>query len=151
MHFRIGVNLRDVIEQEDGTIYGDGVNIAARMGALAEDDGVCVSSTVFDTGEGKLALGFDFLGDQQVKNIAKPVRVYRVRTERRPETAAPKAARLRKWRWPALAGLVLLGAITADGCLDVEYTVPHHLLDAHLEQESGGRGTGASAFGRARG
>ena len=84
MHFRIGVNLGDVIEQGDGTIYGDGVNIAARMEALAEGGGVCISSTVFDSVEGKLALGFDFLGEQQVKNIAKPVRVYRVRTEARP-------------------------------------------------------------------
>ncbi len=90
MHFRIGVNLGDVIEQDDGSIYGDGVNIAARMEALAEGGGVCVSSTVFDAVEGKLALGFDFLGEQQVKNIAKPVRVYRVRTEKGAEKAACK-------------------------------------------------------------
>ncbi|HEU5282586.1 MAG TPA: adenylate/guanylate cyclase domain-containing protein, partial [Burkholderiales bacterium] len=90
MHFRIGVNLGDVIEQEDGTIYGDGVNIAARMEALADGGGVCVSSTVHDAVEGKLPVGFDFLGEQQVKNIAKPVRVYRVRTGKRTETA-PKA------------------------------------------------------------
>jgi adenylate cyclase len=114
MHFRIGVNLGDVIEQDDGTIYGDGVNIAARMEALAEGGGVCVSSTVFDAVEGKLALGFDFIGEQQVKNITKPVRVYRVRTERREERPPAKAA-ARNWRWPALAALVLLGAIIAAG------------------------------------
>ena len=115
MHFRIWVNLGDVIEQEDGTIYGDGVNIAARMEALAEGGGVCVSSTVFDAVEGKLALGFDFLGEQQVKNIAKPVRVYRVRTEKQVDTAPAKPAWLRKWFWPALTGLVLLGAIGGVG------------------------------------
>jgi class 3 adenylate cyclase len=79
MQFRIDMHLGDVIEQDDGTIYGDGVNIAARMEALAEGGGGCVSSNVFDAVEGKLALGFDFLGEQHVKNIAKPVRVYRVR------------------------------------------------------------------------
>jgi adenylate cyclase len=114
MHFRIGVNLGDVIEQEDGTIYGDGVNIAARMEALAEGGAVCVSSTVYDAVEGKLALGFDFLGEQQVKNIARPVRVYRVRSENRSKGAPPKAAR-RKWLWPAVAGVVLIGAIIGVG------------------------------------
>ena len=110
MYFRIGVNLGDVIEQDDGTIYGDGVNIAARMEALAEGGGVCVSSTVFDAVEGKLALGFDFLGEQQVKNIARPVRVYRVRTEKAAEQGGAKRrpVRLRRWRWPALAALLLL-------------------------------------------
>jgi hypothetical protein len=57
------------------------------MEALAEAGGVCISSTVYDAVEGKLALGFDFLGEQQVKNIAKPVRVYRVRAEPRPTPA----------------------------------------------------------------
>jgi adenylate cyclase len=79
MEFRIGVNLGDVIEEEDGTIYGDGVNIAARMEALAEAGGICISSKVLDEVEGKLDFGFDFLGEQPVKNIEKPVRVYRVR------------------------------------------------------------------------
>jgi class 3 adenylate cyclase len=90
MQFRIGVNLGDVIEEADGTIYGDGVNIAARMEALAEGGGVCISSTVYDAVEGKLALGFDFLGEQQVKNIAKPIRVYRVRAEPKPPSARPR-------------------------------------------------------------
>src|SRR5262245_13631043 len=84
MQFRIGVNLGDVIEEVDGTIYGDGVNIAARMEALAEGGGICISSIVHDAVEGKLSFGFDFLGEQQVKNISKPVRVYRVRTEPKP-------------------------------------------------------------------
>ena len=78
MQFRIGINLGDVIEQEDGTIYGDGVTVAARLEALAEPGGVCISGTAFDQVEGKLPLQFKFIGEQQVKNIAKPVRAYRV-------------------------------------------------------------------------
>ena len=76
MDFRIGVNLGDVIEQEDGTIYGDGVNVAARLQTLAQPGGICISGTAFDQVDGKLPLRFEFIGDQQVKNIAKPVRTY---------------------------------------------------------------------------
>lgn len=81
MQFRIGINLGDVIEQEDGTIYGDGVNVAARLQALAEMGGICLSGTAFDQVEGKLPLELKFIGEQQVKNIAKPVRAYRVIAE----------------------------------------------------------------------
>jgi adenylate cyclase len=80
MEFRIGINLGDVIEEADGTIYGDGVNIAARMEALADTGGICISNTIFDAVEGKLDFGFDFLGAQEVKNIDRPINVYRVRT-----------------------------------------------------------------------
>ena len=110
MQFRIGVNLGDVIEESDGTIYGDGVNIAARLEALAEGGGVCISSTVYDAVEGKLALGFDFLGEHQVKNIAKPIRVYRVRAESKPPSARPRAKRRMQWQIavPAVALILLL-------------------------------------------
>jgi adenylate cyclase len=77
MPFRIGINLGDVIE-EGGAIYGDGVNVAARLQALVEPGGVCISGTVFDQVEGKLSLHFTFLGEQQVKNIPKPVRAYQL-------------------------------------------------------------------------
>jgi len=80
MEFRIGVNLGDVIE-EGKTIYGDGVNIAARLEALAKGGEVCISGTAFDHVEDKLGLEFEYLGEQSVKNIKKPVRVYRLRTE----------------------------------------------------------------------
>jgi adenylate cyclase len=72
MHFRIGINLGDVI-QEEGRIYGDGVNIAARLEGLAESGGICISKTAFDHIESKLPYGYDFIGAQTVKNIAKPV------------------------------------------------------------------------------
>jgi len=78
MEFRIGVNLGDVIEEGE-TIYGDGVNIAARLEALAEGGEICISGTAFDHVESKLKLEFEYLGEQSVKNIKKPVRVYRVK------------------------------------------------------------------------
>jgi len=77
MEFRIGINLGDVIEEGD-RIYGDGVNIAARLESLADPGGICVSKTAFDQIESKLPLGYEFIGDQEVKNIAKPVGAYRV-------------------------------------------------------------------------
>jgi adenylate cyclase len=77
MEFRIGINVGDVIV-EGPQIYGDGVNIAARLEALAEGGGICISGTVYDQVENKLTLGYESLGEQTVKNIAKPVRVYRV-------------------------------------------------------------------------
>jgi adenylate cyclase len=77
MEFRIGINLGDVID-EDGRIYGDGVNISARLEALADPGGICVSKTAFDQIETKLPLGYEYLGEQSVKNIPKPVGAYRV-------------------------------------------------------------------------
>ena len=80
MLFRIGVNLGDVVEQDE-TLYGDGVNVAARLQALSEPGGVWIAGTVFDQVEGKLPLVFAFMGEQTVKNIPKPVRAYRVAPE----------------------------------------------------------------------
>jgi adenylate cyclase len=80
MEFRIGINLGDVIEEGD-KIYGDGVNIAARVQNLVDGGGTCISGTAFDQVENKLSLGYEYLGEQTVKNIAKPVRVYRVLME----------------------------------------------------------------------
>jgi adenylate cyclase len=77
MEFRIGINLGDVID-EDGRIYGDGVNISARLEGLADPGGICVSKTAFDQIETKLPLGYEYLGEQSVKNIPKPVGAYRV-------------------------------------------------------------------------
>src|SRR5712691_2112091 len=77
MEFRLGINLGDVMVDGD-QIYGDGVNIAARLEALADAGGICIAGTVYDQVENKLTLGYESLGEQTVKNIAKPVRVYRV-------------------------------------------------------------------------
>ena len=80
MKFRIGVNLGDVIE-EDSRLYGDGVNIAARVESLSEAGGVCISGSVYDQVENKLDCEYEYMGEQRVKNISKPVRLYRVRVK----------------------------------------------------------------------
>jgi TolB-like protein/class 3 adenylate cyclase len=77
MQFRIGVNLGDVID-EDGRIYGDGVNIAARVESLAEAGGICISGRAHDQVENKLGLEYEDLGKHEVKNISRPLQVYRV-------------------------------------------------------------------------
>jgi adenylate cyclase len=77
MEFRIGINLGDVIEKE-GRIYGDGVNIAARLEGLAAEGGICVSGGAYEQIEGKVPFAFESMGEQTVKNITKPVRVFRV-------------------------------------------------------------------------
>jgi adenylate cyclase len=80
MYFRIGINLGDVVE-EGNLIYGDGVNVAARVESLAEGGGISISGTAYDQLGKKLPLGYEYLGEQTVKNIEKPVRVYRILTE----------------------------------------------------------------------
>jgi len=82
MEFRMGINLGDVIEEAD-RIYGDGVNVAARIEGLADAGGIYISGTVYDQVENKLPLAFEYIGEQSVKNIKKPIRVYRVQVERR--------------------------------------------------------------------
>jgi adenylate cyclase len=111
MEFRMGVSLGDVVEEE-GRIYGDGVNIAARLQALAEGGGICVSSMVHDAVEGKLEFDYEDLGEQTLKNIAKPIRTYRLLSH--PGAAAhrvkeAKNALRRRWVSIALAaGIVLV-------------------------------------------
>jgi adenylate cyclase len=78
MRFRIGIHLGDVIQKPDGSIYGDGVNIAARLEGLAEPGGIAVSESIRTAVKGKVETGFEDLGEQVVKNIADPVRVYRL-------------------------------------------------------------------------
>ena len=112
IEFRIGINVGDIILDESD-IFGDGVNVAARLEALAQPGGVCVSRMVRDQVRDKLALSFEDLGEQQVKNIARPVRAYRVVTDaavRLPVTAAPGRRRrvLRRALAAGIAALVLL-------------------------------------------
>jgi TolB-like protein len=78
IRFRIGVNLGDIIHDPDGDIYGDGVNVAARLEGFAHPGGVCVSGTAYDHLEGKLDCLFEPLGEHAVKNLERPVRIYRV-------------------------------------------------------------------------
>ena len=111
MRFRIGINLGDVIEEADGTLYGDGVNIAARLEALAPAGGICISGTVYDTVGARLGLNVTFVGEQQVKNIAQPVRVYRLEQGK---AAAPARRRLRKpFAWAGAASLAAATTVAA--------------------------------------
>jgi adenylate cyclase len=109
MEFRIGINLGDVIEEGE-RIYGDGVNIAARIENLAEGGGICISGSAYEQIENKLVLGYEYLGEHTVKNIAKPVRVYRVPMEPRTvtEVSKEKGAGLKQWQRAALAVMVFL-------------------------------------------
>ena len=114
MEFRIGINLGDVIEEE-GRIYGDGVNIAARLESLSEAGGICISGTAYDHVENKLSLGYEYLGEQIVKNITKPVRVYRVLmgSETAGRVIGEKKAKPRQWQKTALIVLAILIVVAA--------------------------------------
>jgi len=133
MAFRIGVNLGDVIEKED-TIYGDGVNIAARLESLADGGGICISGTAFDQVGKKLSLGYEYLGEQTVKNIEKPIRVYKVLVD-------PKAVgkvigenrRLKMWHWTAIFALAVL-IIVAGSLALWEFYVRPDVAPASIEK-----------------
>ena len=117
MHFRIGINLGDVISREDGTVYGDGVNIAARLESLADPGGITVSGTVCEYVENKLPVSFDFTGEQSVKNIARPVRAFRVATDwvAATQTAihAPRSQKPKSMRraWMLATGVLFMVAV----------------------------------------
>ncbi|MGD9179982.1 MAG: tetratricopeptide repeat protein [Desulfobacterales bacterium] len=118
MQFRIGVNVGDVVEEED-RIYGDGVNIASRVEGLAEAGGICISGRVYDQVENKLDLEYEFLGEQAVKNIAIPLRIYRVLSH--PGAAAHRVIKAKRaivgkaWRnvFAATLAVVVVGAAVA--------------------------------------
>jgi len=86
IEFRVGINVGDIVV-EDGDIFGDGVNVAARLEGLAEPGGICVSARVREDTAGKLDLAFEDMGDQALKNIARPVRAYRAMTADGPARA----------------------------------------------------------------
>ena len=109
MQFRIGINLGDVIEEGD-KIYGDGVNVAARLEALAEPGGICISKTAFDHIETKLPLGYEFLGEKTVKNIARPVKAYRVLLEPR-VTVAEEITKKKTQLGPTMKTVVAAGLL----------------------------------------
>jgi len=104
MLFRIGINLGDVIEEDD-RIFGDGVNIAARVESLSEGGGVCISGSAYEQIENKLALGYEYMGEHTVKNIAKPIKVYKVPMG--PVEVKKKVA-VRGWRKVAIAAVAIL-------------------------------------------
>jgi adenylate cyclase len=114
MEFRIGVNLGDVVEEGD-TILGDGVNIAARVQSLAEASGICITGTAYDQIKNKLALGYEYVGEQTAKNIKEPVKVYRILMDpgvKIPEMISPPVPEekksLRKRLSPAVLAVLAL-------------------------------------------
>jgi adenylate cyclase len=113
MEFRIGVNVGDVVEEE-GRIYGDGVNIAARVESLSEAGGICISGRAYDQVSNKLGLEYENLGEHQVKNISTPIRVYRVLSF--PGAAAHRVIKAKKimrkkWLWAAALSIFILSII----------------------------------------
>jgi len=120
MIYRVGINIGDIVV-EDNDIYGDGVNVAARLEGLAEPSGICVARNVYNQVKDKLDLTFEHLGEREVKNIAEPVTVYRVVFDDKAEAVVtplvPNAAILKN-RWRPLAaatGVVLLSALVVGG------------------------------------
>ena len=101
MHFRIGINLGDVVE-EDGDLFGDGVNIAARLEKIADPDGICISGTAFDQVRHKVPVGYQSLGEIRVRNISQPVRTYKVLLD---PAYAGKTIDIPIWRKPTFRRL----------------------------------------------
>jgi adenylate cyclase len=129
---RIGVNLGEVIV-EGTDRHGEGVNIAARLEQLADPGGICVSDKVASEVEKKLAFGFEPMGEQKVKNISEPIRVYRVKVDGAP---APRRrtshkSRLPSWARTIAAAMVLLGGFAAAGWYGLIRS-PSHLASAHV-------------------
>ncbi|MBT5194330.1 MAG: hypothetical protein HOM07_18430 [Rhodospirillaceae bacterium] len=115
IRFRIGVNLGDVILDGDD-VLGDGVNIAARLEGLAEPGGICISRNIYDQVSDKLHYRYDYIGEQAVKNIAQPVRAYRILAAGSAQTEAPDpSSNAAKSKWARTAGLVVAAALILAG------------------------------------
>jgi adenylate cyclase len=129
MQFRIGINLGDIIIRDDGTAYGDGVNIAARLEGLAEPGGVMVSESVHMHVEDRLGIGLEFVGEHEVKNIAKPVRAYRVLRDGQ-VPVAPRTRRRTPFLVTIAAGIAAIAIVAGVVWWQVQESEPPQMVDA---------------------
>jgi len=109
MHFRIGINIGDIVEEGE-RIYGDGVNIAARVESLAKGGSICISGIVYDSVKNKLFLDYESIGEHTVKNIKEPIRVYRIQIGSGASKPVVKGKKVlpEKWYWVVLAALFIV-------------------------------------------
>ena len=145
LDFRIGVNLGDIIvEGED--IHGDGVNIADRIQTLAEPGGIAISGTTYDQVKSKLPVGYVSLGEQKVKNIAEPIRVYRVVLDPAAAGKTVGARRnLRRWRVPAVAAVLVLMLAGAAAVVATWAVVPAGVTGRAICLSAAGQAFGGGA------
>jgi TolB-like protein len=137
IEFRIGIHLGDVVEESDGDLMGDGVNVAARLEGICEPGGICLSEDAYRQVKSRLELQVADLGPQSLKNIGEPVRAYLLRqgapaTQKPPQAAARTRGVLR--RWPALAVALALALIAA-GSYAWRTGYAPHLLGASVEDK----------------
>ncbi|MBO9647816.1 MAG: tetratricopeptide repeat protein [Variovorax sp.] len=148
LRFRIGIHLGDVVEKADGSVYGDGVNIASRLQALADPGGVIVSHAVEETASHRTHLGFEDIGNQSVKNIATPVKAFRLSLRNVPTAQPPNvpptgpagadgrhawALPLRRWRTWLATGALVGAAILAAAAAWRWQPVPRVNVDEEIE------------------
>lgn len=138
LRFRIGIHLGDVMAKDDD-LFGDGVNVAARMEGLAQPGGICVSNSVFDQVKHKLSLGFEDMGPQHVKNVAEPVPAYRLTSNAvsvsSGATTAAKPIAARRWRVPVIvAAAVAVVAIAGAGIWNYYAPAPEPATEVVSEE-----------------
>ena len=134
MDFRIGINLGDVLHK-DQRIYGDGVNVAARIESLADPGGISISRGVFDQVKKKVRQGFEYMGEHEVKNISEPVRIYRVLLgeEFEGRIIGEPSGRKTKLKKPYAIGIVLL-LIFSVGLFWYAYQKQNHIEPASIDR-----------------
>jgi len=136
MEFRMGVNLGDVVEDGE-QILGEGVNIAARLESLSEAGGICISGTAYDQVENKLSIGYEYLGEQTVKNITKPVRVYRVLmgSDVTGKVVGEKKIEPRRWQRPTLVLVVVFIFLITIVAIWKYYTPPTSKMEVASKEK----------------
>ena len=115
LQFRIGINLGDIIVDETGDIFGDGVNVAARLESIASPGGICISGPVYETVRKKINVALEDLGEQVVKNISTKVRAYELRVDDGDGDSLSRSGRVKKNRAPAVIAAAVVGGLAVIG------------------------------------